>query len=76
MQPFTRAYELIRTLWVKIVFFIAEPIFPLLLPDPYTRAGNVRVEAKPAHESRITMTEIIAPHHCNVRVCYYCYHYY
>ncbi|KAG2225866.1 hypothetical protein INT45_007110 [Circinella minor] len=67
MRLFTSVYELIRTLWVKFIFFIAEPIFPLLLPDPYTRAGNVRVEAKPAHESRVTMTEIISPHHCNVK---------
>ncbi|KAI8148796.1 HotDog domain-containing protein [Fennellomyces sp. T-0311] len=67
MQPFSSVFEFIRNLWVKVVLFIAEPIFPLILPDPYTRAGNVRVDSKPTHESRVTMTEIIAPHHCNVR---------
>ncbi|KAI9499649.1 HotDog domain-containing protein [Zychaea mexicana] len=67
MQPFIKAFDLIRNLWLRVILFIAAPVFPYLLPDPYTQAGNVRDESKPAHESRVTMTEIIAPHHCNVR---------
>jgi hypothetical protein len=48
--------------------FVAQPVFQRLLPDPYTEAGNVRQDAKPAHSSRITMTEIISPAQCNIKV--------
>ncbi|OBZ84652.1 Acyl-coenzyme A thioesterase 11 [Choanephora cucurbitarum] len=38
-----------------------------MLPDPYTTAGHVRVSSKPAHESRVTMTEFIHASHCNLK---------
>ncbi|CEP11123.1 hypothetical protein [Parasitella parasitica] len=46
--------------------FVTQPVFQRLLPDPYTEAGNVRVDKKPAHVSRVTMTEIISPAQCNM----------
>lgn len=72
MPPFTyrltAAFELIKSIWLRKVLYLTRPIMSRLLPDPYTQAGNVRVASKPAHESRVTMTEIIAHHHCNTRV--------
>jgi hypothetical protein len=62
------AFDTVRSMWIRSVMFVTQPIFQRLLPDPYTKAGNVRVEAKPAHESRITMTEIISPAQCNMKV--------
>lgn len=62
------AFDTVRSLWIRSVMFITQPIFQRLLPDPYTNAGHVRVGAKPAHESRITMTEIISPAQCNMKV--------
>jgi hypothetical protein len=62
------AYEQIRSLWIRTILFITHPIFQRLLPDPYTKAGNVRVDTKPAHASRITMTEIISPDQCDLKV--------
>ncbi|RCH79829.1 hypothetical protein CU098_002192, partial [Rhizopus stolonifer] len=44
-----------------------QPLFQRLLPDPYTTAGNVRVNSKPAHESRVTMTEFISSSQCNLK---------
>ncbi|KAG1153031.1 hypothetical protein G6F37_000007 [Rhizopus arrhizus] len=61
------AYEQIRSLWIRTILFITHPIFQRLLPDPYTKAGNVRVDTKPAHASRITMTEIISPDQCDLK---------
>lgn len=72
ISTFTRrvrtAYETIRELWLRALIFVTRPIVLRLLPDPYTEAGNVRVASKPTHASRVTMTEIIAAHHCNVKV--------
>lgn len=48
--------------------FVTQPVFQRLLPDPYTEAGNVRVDKKPAHVSRVTMTEIVSPAQCNMMV--------
>jgi hypothetical protein len=62
------AYEQIRSMWIRSVLFITQPVYQKLLPDPYTEAGNVRVDEKPAHASRITMTEIISPAQCNIKV--------
>ncbi|KAL1933557.1 hypothetical protein VTP01DRAFT_7647 [Rhizomucor pusillus] len=71
ISTFTRrvrtAYETIRELWLRALIFVTRPIVLRLLPDPYTEAGNVRVASKPTHASRVTMTEIIAAHHCNVK---------
>lgn len=47
---------------------MTQPVFRKLLPDPYTENGHVREESKPAHESRVTMTEIISPAQCNLKV--------
>ncbi|KAG1474644.1 hypothetical protein G6F56_000240 [Rhizopus delemar] len=61
------AFEQIRSLWIRTILYITQPIFQRLLPDPYTKAGNVRVDTKPAHASRITMTEIISPDQCDLK---------
>lgn len=62
------AFEQVRSMWIRSVMFVTQPVFQRLLPDPYTKAGNVRLDAKPAHASRITMTEIISPAQCNSKV--------
>lgn len=62
------AFESIRSMWIRSVMFVTQPVFQRLLPDPYTEAGNVRVDKKPAHVSRVTMTEIISPAQCNMLV--------
>lgn len=62
------AFEHVRSMWIRSVLFVTQPVFQRLMPDPYTQAGNVRVDAKPAHASRITMTEIISPAQCNIKV--------
>ncbi|KAG2206609.1 hypothetical protein INT46_004857 [Mucor plumbeus] len=60
------AFDSIRSMWIRSVMFVTQPVFQRLLPDPYTEAGNVRVDKKPAHVSRVTMTEIISPAQCNM----------
>ncbi|KAI9311684.1 HotDog domain-containing protein [Dichotomocladium elegans] len=67
MAIFIRAFELIRSLWLRTILFIVSPFMPRLLPDPYLAAGHERVQSKPVHESRITMTETIFPQHCNAK---------
>jgi hypothetical protein len=62
------AFERIRSMWIRSVMFVVQPVFQRILPDPYTENGNVRVDAKSAHVSRVTMTEIISPAHCNIKV--------
>ncbi|KAI9483477.1 MAG: HotDog domain-containing protein [Benjaminiella poitrasii] len=64
---YNSAFESIRSMWIRSVLFITQPVFQRLLPDPYTEAGNVRVNAKPANNSRVTMTEIISPAQCNIK---------
>ncbi|KAL0141838.1 HotDog domain-containing protein [Mucor lusitanicus] len=60
------AFESVRSMWIRSVMFVTQPVFQRLLPDPYTEAGNVRVDKKPAHVSRVTMTEIVSPAQCNM----------
>ncbi|KAK4519781.1 uncharacterized protein ATC70_010023 [Mucor velutinosus] len=60
------AFESVRSMWIRSVMFVTQPVFQRLLPDPYTEAGNVRVDRKPAHVSRVTMTEIVSPAQCNM----------
>ncbi|ORE05884.1 Thioesterase/thiol ester dehydrase-isomerase [Rhizopus microsporus var. microsporus] len=68
MPSFVRsAFEQIRDLWIRTIVFITSPIFQRLLPDPYTKAGNVRDNTKPAHVSRVTMTEIISSQQCDLK---------
>lgn len=67
-SAYDSAFEHVRQMWIRSVLFVTQPVFQRLMPDPYTQAGNVRVDAKPAHASRITMTEIISPAQCNIKV--------
>ncbi|KAG2204828.1 hypothetical protein INT47_004103 [Mucor saturninus] len=66
-SAYDSAFEHVRQMWIRSVLFVTQPVFQRLMPDPYTQAGNVRVDAKPAHASRITMTEIISPAQCNIK---------
>lgn len=68
MPILSNAFELIRSLWLKTLLFVARPLIPRLLPDPYIAAGHERVASKPVHQSRVTMTEILAAQHCNAKV--------
>ncbi|CAO3595438.1 unnamed protein product [Absidia cylindrospora] len=63
---FQTAFQTIRTLWLKAFLFVTEPVFRFLLPDPYTNAGNKRVEKKLVHQSKVTMTEIVTAAHVNI----------
>ncbi|KAJ8663899.1 hypothetical protein O0I10_000174 [Lichtheimia ornata] len=67
MPILSTAFELIRSLWLKTLLFVARPLIPRLLPDPYIAAGHERVASKPVHQSRVTMTEILAAQHCNAK---------
>ncbi|KAI8327454.1 HotDog domain-containing protein [Blakeslea trispora] len=60
-------YDTVRNKCVEAFVFISQPIFQRMLPDPYTTAGHERVSSKPAHESRVTMTELVHASHCNLK---------
>ncbi|CAO3639910.1 unnamed protein product [Cunninghamella blakesleeana] len=71
MPNIKTAFESIRALWLRAFLYISNPIFKLLLPDPYTNAGHERVTTKYMHESRVTMTEIVTSSHVNsIGVCF------
>ncbi|KAI8992248.1 HotDog domain-containing protein [Pilobolus umbonatus] len=59
--------EKAKKIWMKGVMTVAQPVVQRLLPDPYTEAGQIRMDGKAAHVSRVTMTEIITHAQCNIK---------